>query len=195
MTKAKTRRTAISRVRALSAAILALTLALPAALAHADGPRTRTVVASGHSLYGAPWQIRFGEEHKSGGEPDYATFRFIVGTKAEQKERESGYYSSIPLPIPRTATFGANFGSDFDRYPESDVSGTTGPLVSRLALKMADGSELEAELLHASASVIKRYPRLAPFRFFDLFFPDTDEPTSIAAYDKAGHLLKKLSTR
>jgi hypothetical protein len=160
----------------------------------ADNPRTRSVVARGNSLYGAPWQIRFGEEPGYGGEPDYATFRFMVGTQAEREECDGcGFYSSIPLPLPRNFTFNGTFGSEFDRYPERDMAGTAGPLVSRLTMKMADGSELEADLLRAPSRLVARHPRLSRFRFFDLFFPDTAEPVSVFAYGREGQLLEKRS--
>jgi hypothetical protein len=166
--------------------------AWPATVARADGPRTRTVVAHGRSLFGAPWQIRFGEEPGYGGEPDYATFRFLVGDKAERKECDGcGFYSSIPLPLPRSFTFDGTLGGEFDRYPEGDFAGTAGPLVSRLAMKMADGSEVEAQLLQAPSRVVARYPRLIRFRFFDLFYPDNAEPVSIAAYGRNGKLLER----
>jgi hypothetical protein len=181
------------RGRVLVALVLAATV-LPVAGVRADGPRTRTVVAHGRSLYGAPWQIRFGEEQGYGGEPDYATFRFMVGTQAEREECNGcGFYSSIPLPLPRKFTFDGVFGGEFDRFPERDLAGTAGPLVSRLALKMADGPELDAELLRAPTRVLERYPRLGRFRFFDLFFPDTAEPVSITAYGRDGKLLEKRS--
>lgn len=164
--------------------------------AQADGPRTRTVVAHGRSLYGAPWQIRFGEERGHGGEPDYATFRFMVGTRAERQECVGcGFYSSIPLPLPRDFTFNANFGSEFDRFSEADMAGTAGPLVARLALTMADGSEVDAELLRAPSRVLTRYPRLGRFRFFDLFYPDTAEPVSVSAYGRHDTLLEKRSLK
>jgi hypothetical protein len=175
----------------LAVLVLAATV-WPATGARADGPRTRTVVARGNSLYGAPWQIRFGEEPGYGGEPDYATFRFMVGDKAEREECDGcGFYSSIPLPLPRNFTFDGILGGEFDRYPEGDMAGTAGPLVSRLAMKMADGSEVEAELLRAPSRVLARYPRLVRFRFFDLFYPDTAEPVSITAYGRNGNLLEK----
>ncbi|MDX6654487.1 MAG: hypothetical protein QOH18_1197 [Solirubrobacterales bacterium] len=180
--------------RTVLAAIVFAALALPAVDAHADGPRTPIVVARGHSLFGAPWQIRFGEELRHGGEPDYATFLFTVGNGAEREECGGcGFYSSIPLPLPRKFTFDGSFGSDFDRFPEADISGTSGPLVSRLALTMTDGSVFEAELLRAPERVLARHPRLSRFRFFDLFFPDTAEPASISAYGRQGQLLENRS--
>jgi len=178
------------RLTALVGLILAL--ALPATAARADGPRTPIAVAHGHSLYGAPWSIRCGEEPRSRPEPDYLTCLFSVGTEAEREEDYGGgYYSSIPLPLPRAFPFNGIFGSDFDSFPESDFSGTAGPLVARLTMKMADGSVLEAELLRAPSRVLAYHPRLGRFRFFDLFFPDAAEPVSISAYGRQGQLLEK----
>ena len=184
------------RLRRLAPVALALAaVALPAAAARADGPRTPTVVARGHSLFGAPWKIKFGEERGHGGEPDYATFYFSVGTRAEQDECECGYYSSIPLPLYPKFVADPSFGSDFDRFEEGDMSGIAGPRVGRLALKLSDGSVLEAELLSPPKRVIEAHPPLGRFRFFDLFFPVADEPVWFAAYGKHGQLLERHSLK
>jgi hypothetical protein len=165
-------------------------MAAPAAKARADGPRTPFVVVRGHSLFGAPWRIRFGEERGYGREPDYATFLFSVGDSTERKEHDGGFYASIPLPLPRVFTFDAIFGSEFDGFAEADLAGTAGPRVARIAVKMSDGSALEADLLRAPSRLLERHPRLSRFRFFDLFFPIDDEPVSVSAYDHAGKLLE-----
>jgi hypothetical protein len=180
------------RPTALVALILAA-MALPTAEARADGPRTPIVVARGHSLFGAPWRIRFGEEQGPGGEPDYATFLFSVGDTKEREEHEGGFYASIPLPLRRSFTFDATFGSEFDSFAEADMAGTAGPRLARLALKMADGAVLEAELLRAPSRLLKHHPRLSRFRFFDLFFPIAAEPVAISAYGRDGKLLEKRS--
>jgi hypothetical protein len=170
-------------------------IAIPVAGARADSPRTPIVVARGHSLFGAPWRIRFGEERHGGNEPDYATFLFSIGTRAEQDECECGYYSSIPLPLPARFAVDPTFGSEFDRFEEGDMSGVAGPHVARLALKLTDGSVLDAELLSAPKRVIERHPPLGHFRFFDLFFPTADEPVWFAAYGKHGQLLERHSLK
>lgn len=63
--------------------------------------------------------------------------------------------------------------------------------MTRLTVKMADGSTYEAELLRASERLVRRFPRLAPFRFFDLFFPESAEPVLVSAYGRGGVLLKR----
>jgi hypothetical protein len=176
--------------RAALPALLVVVLAMPGSVAQADGPRTPFVVARGHSLFGAPWRVKFGEE-RYGGRPDYATFLFSVGTSAERKEHDSGFYQSIPLPLPRTFTFAGTFGGEFDDFEESDVAGTAGPLVDRIAVKAADGSVFETRPLRAPDHLIKRFPRLGRFRFFDLFFPAAAELVSISAYARSGKLLEK----
>ncbi|MBA3865067.1 MAG: hypothetical protein H0X42_01770 [Solirubrobacterales bacterium] len=113
-----------------------------------------------------------------------------MGDSTERDEYEGGFYASIPLPLPRTFTFDAIFGSEFDRYAEADLAGTAGPRVARIAVKMADGSALEADLLRAPSRLLARHPRLSRFRFFDLFFPISAEPVSVSAYDRAGKLLE-----
>jgi hypothetical protein len=182
--------------RRLAPIALALAaIVLPVAEARADGPRTPIVVARGHSLFGAPWRVRFGEERRHGSEPDYATFLFSVGSPAEQDECECGYYSSIPLPLPPKFVADPTFGSEFDRFPEGDMSGIAGPRVTRLALKLSDGSVLEAKLLSPPKRVIERHPPLGHFRFFDLFFPIADEPIWFAAYGERGQLLERHSLK
>jgi hypothetical protein len=188
----------LHRFRRLAPIALAFAFAaivLPVAGARADGPRTPTVVARGHSLFGAPWQIKFGEERSHGSEPDYATFLFSVGSRAEQDECECGYYSSIPLPLSPKFAVTPTFGSEFDRFAEGDMSGIAGPHVARLALKLSDGSVLDAELLRAPERVLEGHPRLRRFRFFDLFFPIANEPLSFAAYGKHGQLLERHSLK
>jgi hypothetical protein len=182
-----------TRLRRLAAVALVFAVAVSVGVAHADGPRTLIVVARGRTLEGAPWAIRFGEEAGRGGEPALATFLFQVGTRAELDECECGYYSSFTLPLPKAFVFGPTFGSDFDRYPEADASGIAGPRVKRIAVTAADGSVYETEPVAAPARLTKRFPHLRPFRFFDLFFPVSAEPTSIAAYGPGGQVLKRFS--
>jgi hypothetical protein len=171
--------------------VISAAVALPAGEAVADGPRTPFVVARGHTLFGAPWRVRFGEERAPGPGPDYATFLFSVGDEEEREEHESGFYESIPLPLPRSFTFDGVFGGEFDAFPEADVAGTAGPLVARIAVKMADGSVAETAPVRAPSRRVKHHPRLGRFRFFDVFFPDSAEPVSISAYDRAGKLLER----
>jgi hypothetical protein len=177
-------------LRAALPALLAAALGMPGSAAQADGPRTPFVVARGHSLFGAPWRVKFGEE-RFGGRPDYATFLFSVGTTAERKEHESGFYQSVPLPLPRNFTFAATFGGEFDDFEESDAAGTAGPLAARIAVKAADGSVFEARPVRAPDRLVERFPRLGRFRFFDLFFPAAAEPVSISAYARSGKLLER----
>ncbi|HEY0279874.1 MAG TPA: hypothetical protein VGC32_16545 [Solirubrobacterales bacterium] len=186
------------RLRRLAPLALAFTLAaaaLPVTGARADGPRTPTVVARGHSLFGAPWRIKFGEERGLGGEPDHATFLFSVGSRAEQRECECGYYSSIPLPLAPQFVVDPTFGGEFDRFEEGDMSGIAGPHVTRLILGLSDGSALKAELLSPPKRVIEAHPPLGHLRFFDLFFPLADEPLWFAAYGKHDQLFERQSLK
>src|SRR5689334_4610650 len=114
--------TTMRRSRRTALVALLLAVALPTAAARAGGPRTPIAVAHGHSLYGAPWSIRCAEEPKLRPEPDYLTCLFSVGTEAERGDYGGGYYSSVPLPLPRAFPFNGIFGSDFDSFPESDFS-------------------------------------------------------------------------
>lgn len=175
---------------ALAAMLVAATLA-PATRAGADGPRTPFVVARGHSLFGAPWRIKFGEERRSGERPRTATIYFSVGDSAERMEHEGGFYQSLPLPLPRSFVFAPTFGSEFDSFEESDVAGTAGPLVSRVVVKAADGSRFETRPVSAPKRLLQRFPSLRRFRFFDLFFPAAAEPVWVSAYGRSGELLER----
>jgi hypothetical protein len=182
----------IKRAAALAGA---LALLLPATTT-ADGPRTPFVVAHGKSLYGVPWRIRMGEEaHRlppSAGNPGRevrtATLWFSIG---DPSENESGYFSSFPIPILRSFVFHANRGSGVDDFPESDTSGYANRRVERLVATMSDGSSLTFETQVPPERLSDRHHWLRRLRFFDQFYPADIEPTSIAAYDRAGDLLER----
>jgi hypothetical protein len=175
-------------VQAGAAVLLALTL-IGSNTAFADGPRTPYVVARGKSLYGAPWRIRMGEEPSYGkGLPRYANLSFSIGTPDERNE---GYGSSFPLPIPRAFTFHANSGSEVDSFPEADTSGLASRRVTRLVATMSEGPPLTFETQLAPTALANRFHWLRGVRFFDQFYPAGIEPTEISAYDRAGRLLDR----
>jgi hypothetical protein len=175
------------------AAVLAL---LVPAAASADGPRTPFLIAHGKSLYGVAWRIRMGEESSRSiapnGEPGtrvrQATLWFSIG---DPHESEAGYFSTFPLPIPRAFVFHANSGSDVDEFPESDTSGFANRRVASLVATMSDGSTLTFETQLPPKHLSDRHHWLRRVRFFDQFYPAGIEPTSIAAYDRAGKLLER----
>ena len=174
--------------QACATALLALTLIGPA-LAAADGPRTPFVVARGKSLYGVPWRIKMGEEPSYGkGLPRYANLIFSIGTP---NERNEGYGSSFPLPVPRAFTFSANSGSEVDAFPEADTSGFASRRVVKLVATMSDGPPLTFETQLAPTALSNRFHWLRRVRFFDQFYPAEIEPTEISAYDRAGRLLDR----
>ena len=179
------------------AAALATVLALLlAAMAGADRPRTPFVVAHGKSLYGVAWRIRMGEEAvrsiRPNGSPGprvrQATLWFSIG---DPHESEAGYFSTFPLPVPRTFVFHANKGSDVDEFPESDTSGYANRRVASLVATMGDGSSLAFTTQLPPKRLSDRHRWLGRLRFFDQFYPAGVEPTSIAAYDRAGKLLER----
>lgn len=181
--------------RRAAALAVAFALVLPAA-ANADGPRTPFVVAHGKSLFGVAWRIRMGEETgrlvkpdgTSGPRVQTATLWFSIGDPAEN---DAGYFSSFPLPIPRTFAFHANKGSEIDRFPESDTSGFANRRVAKLVATMSDGSTLDFETQLPPKRLSDRHHWLRRLRFFDQFYPAGIEPTSIAAYDRTGNLLER----
>lgn len=182
-------------IKRAAALAIAFALVLPAA-ASADGPHTPFVVARGKSLYGEPWRIRMGEETGRlvkpdgtyGGKIQWATLWFSIGNPAQN---EAGYFSSFPLPIPRTFVFHGIKGGDFDEFPESDTSGMANRRVAKLVATMSDSTTLEFETQLPPKRLSDRHHWLRRVRFFDQFYPAGIEPTSIAAYDRAGKLLER----
>jgi hypothetical protein len=146
------------------------------------------VVAHGSSLHGVPWRIKAVVPRDSG--PDQAMFEFSVG-----KSPEGGYFSSIPRPIPRALVLTASRGGDFDEFPESDISGIAAARVTRLEVEMADGQVLETEPLRAPERFRSRFHWLRALRFYDVFFPDDQEPVQVTALDAQGHVLERLDWR
>jgi hypothetical protein len=182
-------------IRRAVAMTTALVLALAAA-AIADGPRTPFVVAHGKSLYGVQWRVRMGEEASRligpDGEPGrrarQATLWFSIG---DPSESEAGYFSSFPLPVPRSFVFHANKGSEVDEFPESDASGYANRRVAKLVASMSDGTSLTFATQLPPKRLSDRRHWLRRLRFFDQFYPAEVEPVSIAAYDRAGNLLER----
>lgn len=177
-------------MRARLAALLALATALGgAAPAAADGPSTPFLVAHGTSPHGMPWRIRMGEERFGGPQPVQATLWFSLGRPGECEE--CGYFSTFPLPVPRSYAFHFVPGSDLGTHSEADVSGTAGTRVARLVATMSDGSALEIETQLAPSALRDRFRWLRRLRFFDAFFPEGSEPVAISAYGRDGHLLDR----
>lgn len=182
-------------IKRAAALAVAFALVLPAA-ANADGPRAPFVVARGKSLYGVAWRIRMGEETgrlvkpdgTSGPKVQTATLWFSIGDPAEN---DAGYFSSFPLPIPRAFVFQGTKGSEIDDFPESDTSGMANRRVASLVATMSDDSTLEFETQLPPKRLSDRHHWLRRVRFFDQFYPAGIEPTSIAAYDRAGKLLER----
>jgi hypothetical protein len=182
-------------IRRAAATATALALVL-AASAIADGPRTPYVVAHGKSLYGVEWRIRMGEEASRLAGPDgepgprvrRATLWFSIG---DPSESEAGYFSSFPLPVPRTFVFHANGGGGVDEFPESDTSGFANRRVAKLVASMSDGTSLTFETQLPPDRLSDRHHWLRRVRFFDQFYPADVEPVSIAAYDRSGKLLER----
>ena len=157
----------------------------PGASACGCGEFRGVVVAHGSSLYGAPWRIKAVVPRDSG--PDQAMFEFSVG-----KSPDGGYFSSLPRPVPKALVLTASPGSEIDEFPESDVSGITAGQVTRLEVEMDDGHVLETEPLRAPARFRNRFHWLRALRFYDVFFPDSEEPVQVTALDAQGHVLERL---
>jgi hypothetical protein len=130
-----------------------------------------------------------GEEPSAHATLRYATIFFSIGKPGEFNE--SGYFSSLPLPIPKTFAFHATSGSDVDAFPEADTSGFANRRAVRLVAKMSEGPLLTFETSLPPAALCKRFHWLRRLRFFDQYYPAGMEPLEISAYDRAGHLLDR----
>ncbi len=108
---------------------------------------------------------------------------------------ESGYFTTMPLPIPRAFVLTASKGSDIDDFPEADISGITTGRAVRLQVEMADGQILESEPLRAPERFRNRFHWLRGLRFYDVFFPEDQEPVQITALDAQGKVLERLDWR
>lgn len=156
------------------------------ATACACGDFKGVVVAHGSSLYRAPWRIKAVLPREAG--PKYAMFEFSVG----EPRSGTGYFTSLPRPIPPSFVLTGTPGSDFDEFPEADISGVTDGRVARLRVELTDGAVLESEPLRAPGRFRKRFPWLRGLRFYDVFFPEGQEATRVTALDARGKVLDRL---
>lgn len=131
-----------------------------------------------------------GEEPSAGRNlPRYAILFFSIGKPDEYNE--SGYFSGLPLPIPKAFVFHANSGSEIDSFPESDTSGFANRRAVKLVATMSEGPPLTFETSLPPIGLCNRFHWLRRLRFFDQFYPAGIEPTEISAYDRAGRLLER----
>jgi len=146
------------------------------------------VVAHGSSLYGAHWRIKAILPRDAG--PHSAMFEFSIDTG-----NESGYFTTLPRPVPRVLVLTATKGSDIDKFPEADISGIAAGRVTRLQVEMADGQVLESEPARAPERFRNRFHWLRGLRFYDVFFPEDQEPVQVTAFDAQGKVLERLDWR
>jgi hypothetical protein len=177
-----------------------LSLLAPAALAAAAffvpggasacgcGEFRGVVVAHGSSLYGAHWRIKAILPRDAG--PGSAMFGFSIDTG-----NESGYFTTMARPIPRAFVLTASKGSGIDEFPEADVSGITAGRVTRLQVEMDDGQVLESEPLRAPERFRNRFHWLRGLRFYDVFFPEDQEPVQVTAFSAQGKVLERFDWR
>jgi len=177
-------------VIAAAAAIWTVLLWMPGgAPACACGERNGVVVAHGSSLYGVPWRIKAGLLPRIGSQPRSLEVHFSVGPP--ESYEGSGYFKMLPLPLHPSFVFSATKGSEFDDYPEGDLSGITSWRVTSLVLTMSDGAPLTVYPASAPAHLRSRFSWLRSARFFNAFFPSSQQPELVEAFDREGHLLAR----
>ncbi|MGN6663869.1 MAG: hypothetical protein ACTHK6_06665 [Solirubrobacterales bacterium] len=100
-----------------------------------------------------------------------------------------GAFTDLPLPFPQTLNFTAGGGSDIDDHSESDLNGVAAARTVKLQLKMDDGEVLVVDPTLPPYALRQRFPWLKGMRFFAIFFPDTERPKLVTAFDSRGHML------
>ena len=148
------------------------------------------VVAHGSSLYGVPWRIKAILPRDAG--PGRAMFEFTIG---DPEESEGGYFTDLPRPIPRGLALTALRGSGFDDFPEADLSGIAAGRVALVRVEMEDGQTVEVEPARAPERLGDRFHWLRALRFYDAFFPDSQEPVRVTALDSNGQEVERLDFR
>jgi hypothetical protein len=173
----------------IAAAAVAAIFLPGGASACACGEFKGVVVAHGKSLYGVPWRIKAALRPPSTTMPRGIEVYFSIGEEGSG----SGYFASLPRRLPPAFVFTANKGGGIDDFPESDLSGVARGRAVELVVKMSDGQFLTVRPALAPLEIRKRFPWLRGFRFFDAFFPSSQEPRMVTALDGDGRVLARLS--
>jgi hypothetical protein len=103
----------------------------------------------------------------------------------------AGYFTHLPLPLHPEFLFTANYGSEIDDYPESDISGVTRRHVWTLTVEMSDGESASVQPTLAPEPLLKRFRWLRGVRFYDVFFSASQTPERITALDRQGRVLAR----
>lgn len=158
------------------------------ASACACGEFKGVVVAHGQSLYGVPWRIKAAPmSPRTKTSPPGVRVHFSIGAKDDGV----GYFTSLPRRLPPALVFTATKGSGITAYPEGDLSGVAQRKAVELVVKMSDGQILTVHPALAPPETRKRFPWLRGLRFFDAFFPSSQEPLEITALDGGGRVLAR----
>jgi hypothetical protein len=89
--------------------------------------------------------------------------------------------TGLPLPLPTAFVFTANVGNEIDRYPEGDLNWVARHRIWSLLMEMSDGESLTVQPTLAPPHLRKRFPWLRGIRFYDVFFPASQEPRLITS--------------
>ena len=154
------------------------------ASACACGEVRGAVVAHGTSPNGVPWRIKATRVRGSEQE-EQLLVHFMLG----EPEDEGGYFLGIPFSVAPKVVLAARSGTTSEEDPEGDISGIAAVKAVELQVKMSDGGVLTVEPALPSRSPRKRFPWLHGLRYFDAFFPASEEPMLVTAYDENGQVL------
>jgi hypothetical protein len=172
----------------IGAAVAAAILLPGGASACACGEFQGVVVAHGKSLYGVPWRIKAAPMlPRTKTSPPGIRVHFSIG----DPDGTVGYFTSLPRRLPPELVFTAIKGSGISDYPESDLSGVAQSRAVELVVKMSDGQFLTVRPTPAPPETRKRFPWLRGLRFFDVFFPSSQEPLKVTAFDRDRRVLAR----
>lgn len=186
---------ALNRYVALAAILIGSTLAMligvpGGASACACGEFRGVVVAHGTSPSDVRWRIK-ATRLTNGGQEEQLLIHFLVG----KPEGENGYFLGMPLSVAPKVVLAARSGTGGEEDPEGDISGMAAAKAVELQVKMNDGEVLAVEPALPPRSLRKRFPWLHGLRFFDAFFPASEEPMLVTAFDQSGQVLGRSMKR
>jgi hypothetical protein len=166
---------------------------LPAAVAAGDpDPRTpREIdhgldVVTGTSPAGIDWHVGGVREQKD------VDFEFYFDPPGYS---DAGYFTAVPLPVPKRFVFSASSGSDLSPRPEGDLSGVASTRVHSMRVEMSDGSRVDIELLEPRKPLQRKHAWARHLLFFDTFFPEGPHPEVVTAFDRKGNVLLRADGR
>jgi hypothetical protein len=137
-----------------------------------------------------PWRIK-ATRLRANKQEDQLLVHFMLG----KPEDEGGYFLGMPLSVAPKVVLAARSGTGSEEDPEGDISGIAAAKAVELQVKMNGGEVLTVEPTLPPRSLRKRFPWLHGVRYFDAFFPASEEPMLVTAFDQSGQVLGRSKNR